>query len=125
MRLLAREAGLIGNLQAYLFRVAASVLADRARRRAVRATDLHQELQEWDHPVEDISPERVLLGQEAVRAMVAAIETLPPRTRDAFVLHRFEEVTYGAIAARMGISVSAVEKHIMRAMRHLADRLDG
>ena len=55
--------------------------------------------------------------------LLAAMEDLPARTREAFVLHRFEEMQYAAIAGHMGISVSAVEKHIMRAIRRLADAI--
>ena len=46
---------------------------------------------------------------------------MPERTRDIFVLHRFENISYGEIAMRMNISVSAVEKHIMKALKLLMD----
>jgi RNA polymerase sigma-70 factor (ECF subfamily) len=52
-----------------------------------------------------------------------AIAALPARTRDVFVLHRFEEMSGSRIAAALGLSVSAVEKHIMRALKVLYDRL--
>jgi RNA polymerase sigma-70 factor (ECF subfamily) len=42
-----------------------------------------------------------------------------------FVLHRFEEKSCSAIASQLGITVSGVEKHIMRALRHLHKRLTG
>lgn len=38
----------------------------------------------------------------------------PRRSLDVFVLHRHEGLTYRAIAERLAISVSAVEKHMMR-----------
>ena len=41
-----------------------------------------------------------------------------------FVLHRFEEMTYPAIAQCLHISVSAVEKQIMNALRLLRDELE-
>ena len=113
----------VGHLGRYLFTVAASVLGDRARRRAVRHHATHETLEEIHHPTEELSPERVLLDREALEVVVAAIADLPPRTRDVFVLHRFEEMSCGNIAAQLGMSVSGVEKHIMKALRFLQGRL--
>jgi RNA polymerase sigma factor (sigma-70 family) len=80
----------IENLERYLFTVAASVLTDQRRRHLVRHRADHETLTDSHHPIEELSPERVLLDREAVGAVVAAIAELPPRTRDVFVLHRFE-----------------------------------
>jgi DNA-directed RNA polymerase specialized sigma24 family protein len=41
-----------------------------------------------------------------------------------FVLRRIEAMRLGDIAARLGISVSAVEKHMQRAVTHLMRRID-
>lgn len=125
LRMQTRRAdGEIANLQGYVFQVAQSVLTDRARRDTVRQRARHAPLEESDHPVEGRSPERVLLGKERWSRLVAAVGELPDRTRQAFVLHRFEEMSYAAIARHMGISVSAVEKHIMKAIRILAATAD-
>jgi len=114
----------IANMEGYVFQVAQSVLTDRARRDKVRQRGQHVTLEENDHPVEGRSPERVLLGKERWSRLIAAVGELPERTRQAFVLHRFEEMSYAAIARHMGISVSAVEKHIMKAIRALAAAID-
>jgi RNA polymerase sigma factor (sigma-70 family) len=113
----------IEHLDRYLFTVASSVLIDRSRRRAVRHATAHERLEENHHPVEDLTPERVLLNREALGVVVAAIAELPARTRDVFVLHRFEEMTCSSIAAQLRISVSAVEKHILKALRILHSRV--
>lgn len=113
----------IGNIQAYLFQTAQSVLTDRARRAAVRQEGRHESLTEISHPVEGITPDRVLMGKEAVARIVARVQEMPERTRDIFVLHRFENMSYGEIAKRMGVSVSAVEKHIMKALRLLSEEM--
>jgi RNA polymerase sigma-70 factor (ECF subfamily) len=110
----------IENVEGYLFQVAHSVLADRGRRETVRCRGSHDSLEEFHHPVEERSPERVLQGKEELAQLIAALENLPERTRQAFVLHRFDEMSYAGIARHMGITVSAVEKHIMRAIRQLA-----
>lgn len=54
---------------------------------------------------------------------LAALNELPERTRRVFVLVRFEEMSYKLVAQRLGVSVSAVEKHVMKALRHLNARL--
>lgn len=114
-----RTTDAIANPAAYLFQVAHSVVTDHARRNQVRHRSAHLTLEEDHHPVEVCSPERVLQGKEDLARLVAAIGELPDRTKQAFVLHRFEEMSYAAIAGHLGISVSAVEKHIMKAIRIL------
>ncbi len=109
----------IENVEGYLFRVAASVLADAARRNIVRHRSAHEELSESVHPVEEISPERVLMAKQQVALIAEILEELPERTRHAFVLKRFEDLSYAEIAERLGISVSAVEKHVAKAMHRI------
>ncbi|HET6554675.1 MAG TPA: sigma-70 family RNA polymerase sigma factor [Dyella sp.] len=113
----------IQHLDRYLFRVAGSVLTDRVRRGAVRQERLHDSLQDFHYPVEERTPERVILDQEALEQVVVAIERLPTRTREIFVLHRFEEMTCASIAEQLGLSVSAVEKHVITALATLRKKL--
>jgi len=113
----------IDHLDRYVFTVAASVLSDRARRQASRREGDHEPLQEFHAPAEELTPERVLSDRETLEQVVKAIADLPSRTRDIFVLHRFEEMSCNSIAEQLGLSVSAVEKHIMKALRALHDRV--
>lgn len=113
----------IEHLDRYLFTVAANVLTDQARRRAVRHHSAHESFEVRHHPIEERSPERVLLDQEGLDVVMQAIHALPERTRDVFVLHRFEEMSGSRIAVALGLSVSAVEKHIMKALHILHERL--
>ena len=55
--------------------------------------------------------------------MVEALQELPERARTIFVLNRFEELSAAEIARRLGVSVSTVEKDMMRAIAHLKARL--
>ncbi len=105
------------SVQGYLFTVAANLL----RRHRRKPLDLAC-LVETEAP-DSLSPERILIYRQETTRVLSAIKALPPRCREAFVLHRFENMSYLAIARRMGISVSAVGKLIGSALAHLAKQL--
>ena len=65
------------------------------------------------------SADQRLIGRQDLAAAAAVIRALPPKTRDAFLLHRFKTQTYRQIADHLGVSVSMVEKHIAEALRQL------
>lgn len=107
----------------YLFRVAAHLLA-RRRQRKGWDWPAHAELDELAAPPDELSPERILIASERLSRLMAALGELPPRMAEAFVLHRFDEMTYGEIARRMGISVRTVESFIARAVTRLGGAVE-
>lgn len=111
------------NPQAYIFQVAANLIRDRARRTLTKHELSRHLATENETRVEEISPERVLQGKQAVAVLRNALEELPQRTRAVFVLHRFEGFKYREIAKRLGISPSSVEKHMMAAIKHVLERM--
>jgi RNA polymerase sigma factor (sigma-70 family) len=110
----------IENLKGYAFQVADSVLTDRQRRRSVRHVDAHVELDPERMGEPELAPDRIVAGRDALKRALAALDQLPERTRTIFVLRRLEGMRYIEIAKRLGLSVSAVEKHMVRAIAHLA-----
>lgn len=124
LRLLKRRQDApIDNIEGYLFQIAANLLRERGRQTASRAAAPAIELSpELLGEGEEHSPERILLGKEAYRQVLAALQELPERTRTVFILSRFEDLTGAEIARRLGVSASAVEKHMMRALQHLRQR---
>ncbi len=62
------------------------------------------------------SADQGLDDAEVMRAAVAAINQLPERCRQIFLLHRTSGRTYGEIAAELGISVKTVETQMTRAL---------
>lgn len=111
-----RDPGAVQDLERYIFVVAASVLS-RQHRRGPK----WQTIEDFEAiaPRDEVTPERSLIGKEGVGAMLSVLDELPARTRHVFLLHRFEEMTYQRIARELGISVSAVEKHMMAALKAL------
>lgn len=119
-RIAARDSATpIENLGAYVMRTAASVLVDRARRRAARQGGMHVVFDGERHGGWETDPERLLSAKEDINAATAALLALPERTRAVFVLRRLQGLRHREIADRLGISVSAVEKHMVRAVDHL------
>lgn len=121
----------IERAESYVFKVAVNLLRDHKRlsyrfhptacvpiEEAV-ASELESQL------VEDLSPERVLLSKDSLNEALALLEGLGERTRNIFVLFRLENMKQKEIAALYGIGQSTVEKHVMRAVMHLAARHGG
>jgi RNA polymerase sigma-70 factor (ECF subfamily) len=114
----------VEHLGGYVLKTARTVMVDRARRRASHMAALHVSLNVERHGDAEIDPERVLSGKEDLRAATAALLSLPERTRTVFILRRLEGCRHKEIATRLGISVSAVEKHMVRAIEHLAAEME-
>jgi RNA polymerase sigma-70 factor (family 1) len=57
--------------------------------------------------------------QEMEALYLAALERLPPKQREVFVLSRQQGLSYPEIAVRQGVSVKTVEAHIMQALKTL------
>jgi RNA polymerase sigma factor (sigma-70 family) len=106
----------------YIFRIAVNRWHDRNRRSLTYGVVV-----EWDDAAsfaraEETSPERVLDSEQELHAVVEELASLSERTRDVFLLFRLEQMKHGQIAEMFGISVSAVEKHVAKAVAHLASR---
>lgn len=108
--------------EAYLMRTATNVWRDYLRKKGTHAEAVHEEYVEG-HLREEHGPDAELEGAEAVQAVLTALHELPARTRQVFVLCRVEGLRQKVVARRLGVSVSAVEKHMIRAIAHLASRL--
>lgn len=109
----------VSNPEAYLMQTASSVWMDHLRRKQRRGEHKHLEFEDSHHSPEGISPERVLMGKEAVRQLVEALNELPERTRHVYLLCRLEGLRRKEVAKRFGITVSAVDKHLMSASKHI------
>jgi RNA polymerase sigma-70 factor (ECF subfamily) len=100
----------------YVLRIARNLVVDRLRQRNRESLVLNS-LAAIDFAARDpVDPERILAGKQELERVLAEIERLPPRCREAFTLHRFKGLSYAGIARHMGVSTSMVEKHIAEAM---------
>nr|WP_314431627.1 sigma-70 family RNA polymerase sigma factor [uncultured Brevundimonas sp.] len=125
---LLRRADLLSleNIDGYVFEAAANMARDRGRYEQARGHGRHVEIDDLVAPSEAPGAEQIVAGKQRLQRMLTALNALPPRARQVVILRRFENLTYPQIARRLGISVSAVEKHMTRAMTALRlDLLEG
>lgn len=66
-------------------------------------------------------PDEVLASRQRLTRLSAGLEKLSERTRDIFLAHRLEGLGQAEIAKQYGVSLSAVEKHIAKALLFLTE----
>ncbi|WCS28461.1 sigma-70 family RNA polymerase sigma factor (plasmid) [Methylobacterium sp. NMS14P] len=105
----------------FLFHLARNVAANLGKRRRFEAglfrsmTDL-----ELSSVVDGrAQTETQVIAREQLRLVAAAIDGLPPRCRETFLLSTVEGLSNGAVAARLGVSRNMVEKHLIKALLHI------
>ncbi|HEX7799378.1 MAG TPA: sigma-70 family RNA polymerase sigma factor [Asticcacaulis sp.] len=113
----------VQNPEGFIFSIAANLLRDRYRHQQV--VDRYRRDQAAPAAgIEVLSPERVLTGKQSLDALMRALDGLDARARNVFVLSRIDGMSYAGIARLLGLSVSSIEKDMMRALaalsRHVA-----
>ena len=121
LRTLNRRWSNLEEAKGYLFRTAANIWCDRGRR---QASNGKAEIPWDENIVSEVSAgipvERVLLSEEELHRVNVALLKLSERSRVIFILNRLEQMKNSQIATMLGISESAVEKHMATALAHLA-----
>ncbi|CAN0433086.1 unnamed protein product [Ectocarpus sp. 12 AP-2014] len=101
-----------------LHRTAHNLALDYLRAQTVRKRHQEQELHDSaEYRPQDPSPEKLATTLQQWQRLIMQLDTLPERAKKVFLLNRVEGETYTAIADRLGVSISTVEKDMMRAMR--------
>lgn len=121
--------GPVANPLAFLHRVGMNIVLDRVRERQRRArreqgwSDVAIEQRGGEAIDESPSPEDFVDGRQQAKCLAAAIEALPPGAGRVFRRHKLDGLSHSEVAAELGITRSAVEKHIAVALRHLRDAM--
>jgi RNA polymerase sigma-70 factor (ECF subfamily) len=113
---------------AYLYRLASNLMLDRLRsaKRTARRDDDWRKVHHIVGP-EDVadlpSPTDAMAARQRLAKLIEALAELPEPVQRSFKMHKFEGMGHKEVAERLGISRSLVEKHMIAALRHLADRV--
>jgi RNA polymerase sigma-70 factor (ECF subfamily) len=100
-------------------RLALNVLRQQRRSPIVAVTDLASLC------VQENASNGAAAAQTAqeVELLAAAVDTLPARCREIFILRRLQGVSQKEIAARLGISEETVQVHVARGLRRCRNYL--
>ena len=115
-----------GELRAYLFRAVYNAIATRRRHLRVELSSHESMVRDAGTPTEWMyrgGTDDALNERELADALARAIETLPPRTQQAYRLVREHHCSYATAAEVMEISVHTVEIHLVRALKALREQL--
>ena len=110
------------NPKAFLFRIATNLLTDRARQRNRLSRCQHLmgiafgNEEADDTPSPQPLPEDSLVAAEELQMVADAIELLPPKCRQAFMMQRVQGLSHEQIAAVLNVSKSMVEKYIAKSL---------
>lgn len=113
----------IGNGRAYLFVTARHIVGEHVRRARIVSIELVADFDSLNIVDDEVGAHRRLSGKQEVERLHVAIETLPPKCREAFQLKKFEDLSQREISRRMQISESTVEKHLAKALRLLGEAM--
>jgi len=106
------------NPRALVFRVAANLATDHARHQRIREKFDVGSIDEIAVASSVPTPDAAMSARQEDLLLKQAIAALPEKRRTVFLLRMSQELSYGQIAERLGISVSAVEKHMSKAIIH-------
>jgi len=123
LRVLATDSnGSILRPRAFLYKTAINLTVDLFRKRRRQREESLEAGDFQDALVAPADQESMVETSQQIRLLQEAILELPLRCRQVFLLNKFKERSHAEIAAQLGISISMVEKHIMKATTHCRER---
>ena len=111
----------VDALKPLLYRIALNALHDFRRRessvRQMSLSDANSDIH--DIPDEFPQPAQWTEHREDLARVHAAIDQLPARCKEIYLLNRIDGMSYSQISKHCGISTKAVEKNVSRALSSL------
>lgn len=118
-RLWVLDLDTITNPRGYFMTIIRNLVAEQARRAKIVPMVRMGEIESLNIISEEPGPEREAVAGAELELVRQVLEGLPPQSRRAFELRKFEGLTVREVAGRLGVTESAVEKLLARALARL------
>jgi len=116
----AAQVSLPQNAKAFLFSTARNLMVDRIRKERIVSIRAAGDNDFLEVLIDELTPEKhVSAGQELAR-LARAYDRLPARCREVFWMRRVKDIPQKEVAARLGITEKAIERHLAIGTRLLA-----
>jgi RNA polymerase sigma-70 factor (ECF subfamily) len=106
------------NLAGYLYTSIKNRTLNKLKQKQQSSVDIKTL---YDLPSSTLSPEEKFILEEEQKQIEDILLLIPERSRQIFIMHRFDKLKYKEIAELLGISVNTVEKHIIKALKILRE----
>ena len=113
----------IRDARVWLIRITWNLVLDRKRRQKTRPEN--EDVSELVRvlPSKDLRADHAVISAQRHARVLALIDELPPKERQALLLSALDELSNAEIAAVLGITESSVRSRLFRARRDLAEKL--
>ena len=102
--------------KAFLFQIAKNIALTELSRKSRRITDYIEDVELSLVLDNGATTEEELEAQEHIDLICEAVTTMPERRQRIYLMRKVHGASHQEIADTLGISISAVEKHLLKAM---------
>ena len=115
--------------KSFLFRIAKHVALTQLTRKSRQITDYLEDFDDSEVLLTEDTVEDEVIARETLGIHCEAVAGLPTQCRRVYLMRKVYGMSHKEIAARLGIAVSTVEKHLIKGVeqcdRYVRERLDG
>lgn len=113
------------SVKPFVFMTARNLLIDRVRHDKIIPLEAAEDLEALEIAADAPGPDAQLAARDELKRVQTALDQLPERAREAFVLCHVEGLSQREIAARMKVTEKTVSWHLRQGVEALADMLYG
>ncbi len=107
------------TVKAYLYTIAQNNTINQLKRKQLMYKFMKRPTKDREYE----TPEKLLEMAQYEEKLASVIALLPDGGREVFLMNRLEDLTYNEIAARLGLSVKAIEKRMSKVLKIFREKL--